>query len=535
MGKYIGIDLGTTFSVVSYIDDSGNPQIVNNAEGENITPSSVLFEDGAVIVGSDAKSASIANPDSYVAFAKRNMGSSLQKYNIGGNTYTPEDISALILKKLVKDTEAALNDEVLGAVITVPAYFTDPRRQATIDAAAIAGLPVLEIINEPTAAAMAYGINSGDEEEKNVLVYDLGGGTFDISIMRFCKNDIEVLTSRGDSELGGYDFDLKIIEWFKAQAKQQGADVDSDLLAQQNLLLEAEKAKKSLSSGRTKVMITLNVSGKPVRAELTKENFENMIDPLIYQTICIMNAAMDEAKLEYADLHKILLVGGSTRIPLVKSMILEETGIEPSMDIHPDEAVAKGAAFHAVACALKKAAKKREECSNDNYSDKSADAAESASVVIDESSIPEVDNEYSFIDRTSHGIGVEAYNDEGIIENSVILPKNSVVPAEAFCDYQTTADYQESLKITVRQGEDKKLEYTTIIGETELKLRPKPIGSPIRVVISCDINSIIHVSVIDLTDNEDLGEMKIERVSNLSKEEVQKAQNKLGKLNIGWE
>ncbi len=524
MGKYIGIDLGTTFSVVSYIDDTGNPQIINNMEGENITPSTVLFEGDVAIVGTDAKNSSIVNPENYVAFAKRNMGSKQQNYYIGGKSYSPEEISAIILKKLCKDTEAALGDEILGAVITVPAYFTDAQRKSTMDAATMAELPVLAIINEPTAAALSYGISKSDSGSKKVLVYDLGGGTFDVSIMQFTENEIEILSSVGDSQLGGYDFDLKIIEWFKEQAKTQGADVEQDVLAQQSLLLEAEKAKKALSSGRTKTMITLSVAGKPVRAELTKEEFEYMIEPLIYQSISLMDSAMEEANLEYSELDKILLVGGSTRIPLVKKMIEEETEIEPSMDIHPDEAVAIGAAFHAVECARNSACDSNQSTPSEN------------SPVIDKGSIPQTNSTYTFTDRTSHGIGVEIWDEElGESINSVILPKNSVVPAEGERDFVTVADYQEAIKLTVRQGETSELKYTTIIGETELKLRPKPKGSPVRVVISCDTDSIIHVHVIDLEDNEDLGEMKIDRVSNLSEEEVKQSQSKLGKLNIGWE
>lgn len=524
MGKYIGIDLGTTFSVVSYIDNNGVPQIVNNQEGENIMPSAVLFEEDAVIVGSDAKSSSIVNPDNYVAFAKRNMGSKQQNYNIQDKVYTPEEISALILKKLCKDAEIALDDEILGAVITVPAYFTDAQRKSTIDAATMANLRVLAIINEPTAAALAYGISKDDSESKKVLVYDLGGGTFDVSIMQFSDKKIETLSSMGDSQLGGFDFDQVIIDWFKERALEQEIDVNQDIMALQNLSLEAEKAKKTLSSGRTKTMIALSVQGKPIRAELSKEQFEQMIEPLIYQTISIMDAAMEEANLEYSDLNRILLVGGSTRIPLVKEMIKEETEIDPASDIHPDEAVAIGAAFHAI------------ECAKNIGKNNAATKNESNQPVIAVESIPKIDNCYEFTDRTSHGIGIEIYDEESDkLINSVILPKNTIIPAEAQKDFCTSVDYQEEIELTVRQGETSELKYTTEIGETILKLRPKPVGSPIRVVVSCDTDSIVHVHVIDLEDNEDLGEMKIERVSNLSEEEVKISQSKLGKLNIGWE
>lgn len=544
MGKYIGIDLGTTFSVAAYIDDNGNPQVINNQEGENITPSAVLFEDGAIIVGADAKNSSMSNPDHYVAFAKRDMGSKQKRFMIDGEAYTPEEISALVLKKIKQDAQAALGEEILGAVITVPAYFTDAQRMSTRDAARMADIPVLAIINEPTAAALAYGITKGGEDQKKILVYDLGGGTFDVSIMQFDSNSIEILASAGDSQLGGYDFDQQIINWFKQQAKAQGADIDRDPVAQQTLQLEAERAKKSLSSGRSKVRMTIPVMGKPVNAELTKDQFESMIDPYVFQSISLMNAALDEANVDCSELDKILLVGGSTRIPLVRQMIKEETEIEPSMDIHPDEVVAIGAAFHAV-----ERAKQLHEAQTDpepqvrSQKDAGArgdrpkpDSSPADAPKIDIDSVPKVDMGYTFTDRTSHGIGVEVWDDSvGGMINSVVLPENSVVPAEGFKDYSTTDDYQQVIKLIVRQGETSELKYTTVIGETELRLRPKPKGSPIRVVVSCDTDSIIHVHVIDLTDNEDLGEMRINRVANLTDEEVRRAQNRLGKLNIGWE
>lgn len=525
MGKYVGIDLGTTYSVVAYIDENGNPKIVQNSEGENSTASTVFFEGGSAIVGVDAKNSSIMNPENYVACAKRSMGSKQTHYQIDGNFFSPEEISSLILSKLRKDTEKALGEEILGAVITVPAYFTDAQRNATIDAAKMINLPVLALINEPTAAALSYGISKGGNESKKILVYDLGGGTFDVSIMEFSKDDIEILSTIGDSELGGQDFDNKIIEWFKAEAKKQNADVERDITAKQNLFLQAEAVKKQLSK-KESVRMALTIEGRPIRAELKREDFDSMIEPLIFQSITLVERAMEEANLEYSDLDKILLVGGSTRIPLVEKMIFEETDIQPSTDIHQDEAVAIGAAFHAVDCA------KNYKQSTSSKSDNSNEIKP----IIDKDSIPEVSNSYTFTDRTSHGIGIETWDSElGHYVNSIILPKNSIVPAEGQQDFSTVSDYQEVLKLTVRQGETNDIKYTTAIGETELKIRPKPKGSPVRVVISCDTNSIIHVHVIDLEDNENLGEMRIDRVANLSEEEIKESQNKLGKLNIGWD
>lgn len=534
MGKYIGIDLGTTFSVAAYIDHSGKPVIIQNKEGENITASAVLFEDGNLIVGTEAKRESVTNPEHFVGFVKRSMGNQHKHFLIDGRNYKPEEISAIILKKIKEDAEAALGEDILGAVITVPAYFTDAQRMATKAAAKIAGIPVLCIINEPTAAALSYGISKGDDHQKKILVYDLGGGTFDVSIMQFGANQIEILSSMGNPELGGYDFDMAIVRWFKQTAKSQGVDLEGDLEAEQELLMKAEDAKKALSAGRNKARITVTAGGKKTTLELSKEIFEGLIENIVYQTISLMDAALEEANIEYADLDKILLVGGSTRIPLVQQMIQEETKIEPSQDIHPDEAVAIGAAFHAVDFVRreKEGGQKR----SDSASSAASQHSSTSEAPIDMTAVPEVGEQYSFVDRSAHGIGVVVYDHEtNEPYNSIILPKNTRLPAEESQEYCTTVDYQESILMQVTQGESTEMKYTTIVGEAELKLRPKPKGAPIRVVISCDTDSIIHVHVLDLTDDDNLGEMRIDRVSNMSEEEVQEAKHHLGKLNIGWE
>ena len=527
MGRYIGIDLGTTFSAAAYVDDDGCAQIVDNQEGESITASAVFIENGTPIVGSDAKKESIIDPEHFVGFVKREMGKRYVKYDIDGRKYPPEEISSFILAKLKKDVEKALGEKVLGAVITVPAYFTDAQRKATENAAQIAKLPVLGIINEPTAAALAYGIAQNTDKKKKIMVYDLGGGTFDVSIMQFGGNQIEILSSMGNAELGGYDFDNQIVEWFTEEAESEGVNIQEDKDAQQELQMKAEEAKKSLSTGRSKVRISVAVQGKKITRELTKEQFENMIESILYQTISLMEAAMEEAGLEYEDLDKILLVGGSTRIPLVISMITDETGIQPSQDIHPDEAVAMGAAYYAVECA--RIPHKKEEAQAKAGLEEEDVAAE------EEEHIPDVGTQYKFVDRTSHGIGVVILNDMDEEENSVVLPKNTQIPAEAQQDYQTVQDYQEELLIQVTQGEFAELKNTTIVGNALLKLRPKPKGTPIRVIIGCDADALIHVHVIDLEDNINLGEMRIERKANMTEEEIKEAQQHLGKLNIGWE
>ncbi len=527
MGKVVGIDLGTTFSAVSYIDKNGNAQIIPNRDGENITPSTVLFDDEEVIVGKQAKKSAFLHPTNYESFVKRHMGErDYQFVSENGEKYSAEAISAIIIKKLKADAEANLGDTIDGAVITVPAFFSDVQRTSTMDAAKMAGINTLAIINEPTAAALAYGISKGSSEPKTVLVYDLGGGTFDVTIIKFTENEIEPLATDGNRQLGGFDFDNKIVEYVIEEAKKQGLDINKDAKARQALQNEAEEAKKTLSE-RKKAEISLYICGQPFDVTITRDQFEGMISSLLFRTINVMESAMEEAGLEYSDLDKILLVGGSTRIPAVAKSIEEETGIKPSQDIHPDEAVAIGAAFYAVDIAKKELNavnnQKNVNCDSGTFCPPSTDLP------------PNVES-YKFKDITSHGIGVVIADDlTGDDINSVILPKNTKVPAEYREQYATQHAYQDTILLQVTQGEDTELKYVTIIGETELKVKPKPEPFPIEVIISCDSDSIIHVRVIDLVTNEDLGEMKIDRVNNLSDQEVQKEANRLGKLNIGDE
>ena len=523
MGKYVGIDLGTTYSAVAYIDKDNKPQVIKNAENENTTPSVVLYDDGQMMVGSEAKSTCFSSPETYIANVKRVMGKN-ERYLLGSQSYAPEEVSSMILKKIKQDAENSLGEEVLGAVITCPAYFTDAQRQATRDAAKIIGLPVLGIINEPTAAALAYGIKKGSNENKKVLIYDMGGGTFDVSIMEFSKDKVETLCSLGDSELGGSDFDQLIMDWFKSKAKELNLDIDADLMAKQSLFIEAERVKKLLSGSRNEVQIALPVQGKLVKAKLTQSEFENMIDNYVYESISVLNSALDEANLEYEDLDQIILVGGSTKIPYVRRMIEEETGIVPSTDINADEAVAIGAAYAAVNFVR----------DHDQIIENEEIQKNEQKPVYDKKEIPTADQSYTFTDRTSHGIGIEIYDEEtGEDMYSVILPKNSILPAEEAKEFQTIIDYQTEIEIIVRQGESPNIKYTTEIGKSILKLRPKPKNSPIQIVISCDLDGLVHVSVFDLTDNENLGEMRIDRAANMNEECIQEAINKLGELNIG--
>lgn len=521
MGKYIGIDLGTTFSCMAYINENGQPEIIPNSEGDNITPSSVLFEDNSTIVGKEAKAQSLFEPQNFEQFVKRHMGERDYAFTTkDGEKYSPEAVSGIILAKMKADAERFLGDTVDGAAITVPAYFNEAQRKATIDAGQIAGLNVVAIINEPTAAALAFGISKGSEKEQTVMVYDLGGGTFDVTIMRFTSDSITVLGTAGDRKLGGYDFDAKIIDAVMEAASDVGIDFSADLSAKQDLQLKAESAKRSLSA-KDKTNIMLNVSGKPFKYTITRDDFLELVEPLLYKTVSSMENACDEAGLEYEDLDKILLVGGSTRMPVVQEFIQEETGIIPSSEVHPDEAVAIGAAYHVIDVLKnqKEKAKKTGDTTNKVFS----------------ADIPETTKQYSFTDVTSHGIGIVITDEYGGQKNSIILPKNIRVPAEKTNYYQTTVPYQEKLALKVTQGEEEDLRYVTIIGTADIEIIPREQLVGIEVAISCDENSIIHVRVFDQDLRRDLGEMHIDRVSNLSDEEVKQDMMRISKLDISGE
>ena len=529
MGKYVGIDLGTTFSAIAYIDEKGNPVIIPNKQGENTTPSTVLFGGKKPVIGSVAKRKSITDPKNYEAFAKRHMGEKTYSFTTkNGEIFRAEEISALILSKLKADAEENLGEEIEGAVITVPAYFGDPQRQATKDAAELAGLKVLDIINEPTAAAIAFGISKNVETAQRIMIYDFGGGTFDVSILEINEDNIRVTATNGDHKLGGYDIDMAIFNFVKEAAEEAGMDIDSDVKAIQNLMIQAETAKKELSSDET-TEITIYSRGEDFSIELERETFEDLIETILDTTISVMERTLDEANLEYNDIDKILLVGGSTRIPVIQSMLEKETGIKPSSEVHPDEAVAIGAAYHAVNVVKQKA----EGIFNTGISGEKNEK-ETASVNAD--SVPDLHKNYVFSDVTSHGIGIVAYNSiEEKLVNSVIMAKNTEIPAEVVEDrYSTVKPYQESIQLQVTQGESENLDYVTIIGEAELKVRPRENIVPVRIIVSCDRDAIIHVRAIDMDGNIDLGEITINRDKhNMTKEEMKEAATRINKLNIG--
>lgn len=486
MSKIIGIDLGTTNSCVSVIE-GGEPVVIPNAEGARTTPSVVAFsKDGERMVGNVAKRQAITNPEKTISSIKRHMGSDY-KVNIDGKAYTPQEISAIILQKLKSDAEAYLGEKVTEAVITVPAYFTDSQRQATKDAGKIAGLDVKRIINEPTAAALAFGIDK--EDDQKVMVYDLGGGTFDVSIIEMGDGVQEVLSTAGNNHLGGDDFDKKVMDYIIAQFKSEtGIDLSNDKMAMQRVKEAAEKAKIDLSGMTTAQIslpfITADATGpKHLETTLTRAKFNEMTADLVEATMGPVRQAMKDSGLSMNDIDKILLVGGSTRIPAVQEAIQKFSGKEPFKGINPDECVAMGAALQGGVL-----------------------GGDVKGLLL--------------LDVTPLSLGIETMG--GV--NTVIIERNTTIPTKKSQIFSTAADNQTSVEVHVLQGEREFAKDNKTLGMFHLDgILPARRGVPqIEVTFDIDANGIVHVSAKDLGTGKQQ-EISITASSNMSKEDIDKA------------
>jgi molecular chaperone DnaK len=483
MPKAVGIDLGTTNSVVAVLE-AGEPVVIPNSEGGRTTPSVVAFSKaGEVLVGEVAKRQAITNPDRTFRSIKRHMGEAWKSDDIDGKTYTPQEISARTLMKLKRDAEAYLGDTVTQAVITVPAYFDDAQRTATKEAGTIAGLEVLRIINEPTAAALAYGLDKGSEDE-TVLVFDLGGGTFDVSVLEIGDGVFEVKSTHGDTVLGGDDWDQRIIDWLVSQFKNaQGVDLSNDRMAMQRLKEAAEKAKIELSQVQSTQInlpfITANADG-PLHLDesLTRSKFQEMTSDLIERCRIPFEQALKDAGVSKGDLHHVILVGGSTRMPAVTDLVQSMTGKEPNKSVNPDEVVAVGAAVQAGVL-----------------------RGDVKDVLL--------------LDVTPLSLGIETKG--GVMTK--LIERNTTIPTKRTEVFTTAEDMQPSVEIHVLQGEREMAGYNKTLGKFQLvDLPPAPRGVPqIEVTFDIDANGIVHVSAKDRATNKEQS-MTITGQSTLDKD-----------------
>ena len=488
MSKIIGIDLGTTNSCVAVME-GGKPTVIANQEGARTTPSVVAFtKNGERLVGEPAKRQAVTNADNTIASIKRDMGTDHGR-TIDGKKYSPQQISAMILQKLKADAENYLGEPVTEAVITVPAYFNDAQRQATKDAGKIAGLDVKRIINEPTAAALAYGLDN--EKEQKIMVYDLGGGTFDVSIIEIGDGVIEVLSTNGDTHLGGDDFDQKIIDWMLAEFKnQEGIDLSGDKMAMQRLKEAAEKAKKELSSATTTNInlpfITATAEGpKHFDMNLTRAKFEELVHDLIERTAIPVQNAMKDAGLSYNEIAKVLLVGGSTRVPAVQEKVKQLTGKEPNKSLNPDECVALGASIQG---------------------GKLAGDAGAGDILL--------------LDVTPLSLSIETMG--GVATR--LIERNTTIPTKKSQVFSTAADNQTAVDINVLQGERQFAKDNKSLGQFRLDgIPPAMRGVPqIEVTFDIDANGIVNVSAKDLGTGKEQ-HITITAGSNMSDAEIDKA------------
>jgi molecular chaperone DnaK len=512
----VGIDLGTTYSAIAYINQHGKPEIIPNREGERITPSVVLFDGDTPIVGSIAKRSAAANPLNVCQFVKRQMGEPDWRFlTQDDKEYTPEEISAFILKRLKEDAEAALDQPVVNAVITVPAYFNDAQRKATQDAGKIAGLNVLRIVNEPTAAALAYGADK--TEDQTIMVYDLGGGTFDVTIMRVAANEIEVISTGGDKNLGGFDWDNKLMQFLNdAFKKEGGPDLLEDLALTQDLRDKAEIAKKTLSS-RDNTKLFLSAGGKNASIPLSRANFEEAAAELFARTENLMTMTLEDAKMTWSDIDKVLLVGGSTRMKGIPALIEKISGKKPSIELHPDEIVAMGAAL------LGGVMQKQAAIATGGLPGVSAPPPAHLAA------LPDV----CITDVNSHSLGVIAVDvATGKNYNSIILPKDTAIPTRASNVYSTMVDNQTGVQVEVTEGEDEDPAYVRIIGKGSMRIPPYSKGALVEIFFQYDNNGIVHVTVFDKTANKMLGEMFIERKSNRTDAEIDRMTQSIAKIEI---
>ncbi len=481
-GLAVGIDLGTTFSAVAKVNEFGKPELIPNREGEKLTPSVVYFAGESPVVGTMAKRSVQASPLDVVEFVKRSMGDPSWRFETeAGTQYRPEEISALILKRLKVDAERVLGAEVTDAVITVPAYFDDAPRRATIDAGTIAGLNVRRILNEPTAAALAYGLDGS--VSGNVVVYDLGGGTFDVTVLTIAGGDFRVLATHGDRNLGGFDFDNELMRLLNTRFLAAGGpDLLDDPAWESALREKAELAKRTLSSAPS-TQVVLSAGAFSTTLPVTRPEFEDLCSALVSRTRDSVEQVVEEAGLTWRQVDRVLLAGGSTRMPMIRHMLEKTAGHPPDWSQNPDELISQGAAIQAHLL---------------EQEDSSTSAIRTAAP------LPKVR------DVTSHGLGqLLVYGSNEIERNTVIIPRNTPIPADGISDSETLRDYQENLTVQISQGDSRDPADVRIIADRRFPITPRPRDSPMRLTLRYDIDQVIYAVVTDLTSGVDIGTFEI--------------------------
>ena len=536
MSKVVGIDLGTTFSAIAHVNEYGHPEIIPNTDSDRITPSVILFEEeegvDKVIVGKDAKNQAIALPEQIVEFIKREMGKSKEDYpkTYNGNKYSPEELSAMILAKIKKDAEAYLKTDITDVVITVPAYFHDAEREATRNAGKIAGLNVLQILNEPTAAALAYGLDKLGSDQ-TVFVFDLGGGTFDVTIMKVSGTKIEMIATDGDHKLGGKEWDDAIMKYvaerYEIEHGENPLEDDDDRSPYQDLQKMAVAAKESLSK-RDRARISCGYNGKTTRVELTRDKFEELTKDLLERCRTLCDLVLSDASRSWTDIDTILLVGGSTRMPMVREMVETISGKEINPhEVNPDETVAIGAAIQATIHQIK---------------DGSAEADVPDSVIdrfIGEDGKPKV----TVIDGATHNLGIIVRNSQEENIHDILIQKMTPVPCTGSNQYGTIRDDQRGALIQVMQGlkqdqqEDENHKFENFkLGECRLELPPGlPKGSPIEVTYKYNLDQTLEVTAKSKNSNEPSAIWDVFSLINrptLDKEEVEKATKRLEEFEV---
>ncbi len=517
--KVVGIDLGTTFSAIAHIDAYGKPHIIPNSESERITPSVILFDGGTAVVGTLAKQNSVAEPEKIVDFVKREMGKSKEEFarEFSGKTYTAEELSALILRKLKKDAERYLDTVVTDAVVTVPAYFNDSERTATITAGQLAGLNVLQVINEPTAASLSYGLDKLDEDQ-TVFVFDLGGGTFDVTIMRIENRGIKMLATNGDHRLGGKDWDDVIVNLVAEEFDRlHGENPLLDLQSYQELQTRALASKIQLSS-RPRTTLVHSHNGKSIKVELSRDEFENFCAHLVEKCKTICEIVLQEAHMTWKDVDKVLLVGGMTRMPMIRHMIAEVSGLPMADQVSPDEAVAVGAAIQGILCLLAEEEKAAPE-------EKTVSEETRERFSTREGGLIQVTN------ITSHTLGVVLWND-GTLEEYVypMIKKMTQMPCELKNRFGTSQANLQRVIVRVVEGESTVPGECTVLGTCTIDLPAfLPKGAPVELTYQYDTSQVLHVTV-DAFGNQ--SKATIERHTGLSKDEIASATASLSLINV---